>query len=576
MKKLLLFTGLLTSIFISCSKEEKAVVNDSNGNLVNLEVHAVIGDYAVTKTAVQSNGIDIYWTQGDAINLFYGNRTYAQFTTSINSPSASASFQGSITAVTGSNGNGNGAQSFWGVYPYNSLNTCDGSGVTLTIPSEQSGVAGTFASNLNPTVATSPNLDLVFYNVGSWFIFSVTQSDVKAVTFEGNNGEYIAGKVRVTMDANSRPVATVQEGVTSVTITPQNGGCFTVGQKYYIVLLPGTLSNGYTVTMTNTEDKTAVFTLGDSREFVRSKYLGKLNIDSGLEYKWRGNITFADPEVKRILVQSAMGIDTNHDGEISYEEAAAVTALKTSSYNQGYFCRNTTITSFDELQYFTGLTEIPYNPYGTGYFQGCSSLVSIKFPNTITKLGTYAFRQCPSLASIEIPESVTTIGQACFASCTGLTSVTIPNTVTSMSIGVFESCSNLTSCSYSSGLTTIPESTFKNCTSLESFTIPSSVTSIGKDAFATYSIFETTPLRSITIPASVTYIGKDAFDRYLNDSFKIYFTSNSPCTIESGYSFFNSSVDSKTWVYVPTGYKDAYLTAWGNSISNLATHILEW
>lgn len=285
MKKLLLLTGLLTSLFISCSKEEKTVVNDSIGNLENLEVHAVIGDNAVTKTVVQSNGTDIYWTQGDAINLFYGNRTSAQFTTSINSPSASASFQGSITAVTGTNGNGNGAQSFWGVYPYNSLNTCDGTGVTLTIPSEQSGVAGTFASNLNPTVATSPNLDLAFYNVGSWFVFSVTRNDIVSVTFQGNASETLVGKVRVEMDGNSHPVVTqVTNGVTSITMTPDGGGCFTSGEDYYMVLIPQTLSNGYSVTLNTSDGSFATCVVDGSREFPRSGARGKHNVDDGLSF----------------------------------------------------------------------------------------------------------------------------------------------------------------------------------------------------------------------------------------------------------------------------------------------------
>ena len=285
MKKLLLLTGLLTSLFISCSKEEKTVVNDSIGNLENLEVHAVIGDNAVTKTAVQSNGTDIYWTQGDAINLFYGNRTSAQFTTSINSPSASASFQGSITAVTGTNGNGNGAQSFWGVYPYNSLNTCDGTGVTLTIPSEQSGVAGTFASNLNPTVATSPNLDLAFYNVGSWFVFSVTRNDIVSVTFQGNASETLVGKVRVEMDGNSHPVVTqVTNGVTSITMTPDGGGCFTSGKDYYMVLIPQTLSDGYSLTLTTYGGSTATCVVTGEKVFSRSDARSKLLADAGLTF----------------------------------------------------------------------------------------------------------------------------------------------------------------------------------------------------------------------------------------------------------------------------------------------------
>ncbi len=62
-----------------------------------------------------------------------------------------------------------------------------------------------------------------------------------------------------------------------------------------------------------------------------------------------GNMTFADANVKALCVANW---DTNSNGELSEEEAAAVTNLGT------VFQGNTTITSFDELQYFTGLSDI--------------------------------------------------------------------------------------------------------------------------------------------------------------------------------------------------------------------------
>ena len=65
-----------------------------------LTVEASFGDSPDTKTAVQSDGKSIFWTPGDAINLFFGNISSAKFTTasSMTEPSATASFTGTLGA----------------------------------------------------------------------------------------------------------------------------------------------------------------------------------------------------------------------------------------------------------------------------------------------------------------------------------------------------------------------------------------------------------------------------------------------------------------------------------------------
>ena len=55
---------------------------------------------------------------------------------------------------------------------------------------------------------------------------------------------------------------------------------------------------------------------------------------------WSENITFADANVKALCVTNW---DTNKDGELSYEEAAAVTSLgKVFKFN--YYCPLNTIS----------------------------------------------------------------------------------------------------------------------------------------------------------------------------------------------------------------------------------------
>ena len=79
---------------------------------------------------------------------------------------------------------------------------------------------------------------------------------------------------------------------------------------------------------------------------------------------WCDNISFADENVKVVCVANW---DTSGDGELSYAEAEAVKNLGT------IFKYNTDITSFDELQHFTGLTFI-----GGDAFSGCTNLTTVK------------------------------------------------------------------------------------------------------------------------------------------------------------------------------------------------------
>ena len=210
------------------------------------------------------------------------------------------------------------------------------------------------------------------------------------------------------------------------------------------------------------------------------------------------NIQFADPEVKRICVENW---DTNRNGRLSYEEAAAVTSLSVftkASDGQSVFA-GTSITSFDELVYFTGLTSIDERA-----FENCNDLSSITLPESVIEIGDYAFSYCRNLVNISIPNSVTRIGKGAFSTCDSLKEIIIPNGVTSIEERTFETCNSLSSITLGNSISTIGSFAFNGC-GFSSITIPDSVTSIGKSAFQASSI------KSITMPESVTTIGSAAF-----------------------------------------------------------------
>ena len=99
-------------------------------------------------------------------------------------------------------------------------------------------------------------------------------------------------------------------------------------------------------------------------------------------------IDFADSRAKSLCLNNW---DTDDDGELSYEEAAAVKDIRTT------FRLATNIKSFEELQYFTSLSSLPNDA-----FYKNTSLTSIYLPSNVKSLGNDAFASCSSLKYIAI------------------------------------------------------------------------------------------------------------------------------------------------------------------------------
>lgn len=197
------------------------------------------------------------------------------------------------------------------------------------------------------------------------------------------------------------------------------------------------------------------------------------------------------------------------------------------------FKGDTSIVSFDELQYFTSLTSLNgSNNNSTGEFNGCSNLVSITFPSSLTTISGHAFYGCTSLESA-LGGNVTYFGYACFRECSALLDIDISHAISiygyafyyTALIGKELSMPNLT---YLAGvtftgtgiskildlgsITTLPDHTygvgpFGYCTSLTQVTLPSTCGTINR-----YSFLGCTSLTTVTNNSS-SFIVKDyAFD----------------------------------------------------------------
>ena len=224
----------------------------------------------------------------------------------------------------------------------------------------------------------------------------------------------------------------------------------------------------------NSNDKT-----GDVTANGDGTYTYTLTGDAYISVVFRDNniIQFADPAVKAICVQHW---DSNGDGELSKQEAEAVTTLKADhgdgTYGDLAFKDNTTITSFDELKYFTGLTSIE-----SGAFNGCTNLKTVVVPEGVETIADEAFKGCTELLTVSLPDGLTKIGNFAFQSAKKLFAIRLPET-----------------------LTEIETYAFRYCSSLRSVVLPANIQKLGTGAFML------TGLNALNIPAKVTSVGETA------------------------------------------------------------------
>ena len=277
-------------------------------------------------------------------------------------------------------------------------------------------------------------------------------------------------------------------------------------------------------------------------------------------------IQFADANVKAICVSNW---DASGDGELSKTEAAAVTTIGT------IFKGNTTIGSFNELKYFTGLESLSNSAFekstvtslelpdglreiGSDAFSQCRQLKSIYIPATVSKMGSdrgmAEFWLCYNLETIvvdennkfytsvdnvlfnkemtkiirypaakpdaayEIPNTVSAINQNCFESCSYLMAVYIPASVNEMGYGAFQQCSKLVKVTISDGVTMIGEDAFRSCESLDRIHIPASVKQIGDERNSPENVFFwSSALAEITVDENNPYFMSEGGILYSRD-----------------------------------------------------------
>lgn len=242
MKKVsMIFAALGLFVAASCSRMETPQVVEPVRNLVPLSISS--GEKASQQAALKTvlNGTEVHWTEGDAVAVF-DKLNYKNEFPSVAVDGSSARFEGQVE---------NGTTEFYAVYPFSSALSADASNIYVNLPSDQTPVAGTFAEEMNVSVAAgtktpgTPEVDgLRFRNVCGLVYFTIPArlSAVSEVEFKAEN-RALAGNLTIAKS----DVQTVA-GVTSGSNSVKMAGDFAAGSTFYFVVAPGEV-NGFSITV---------------------------------------------------------------------------------------------------------------------------------------------------------------------------------------------------------------------------------------------------------------------------------------------------------------------------------------
>ena len=306
----LVAAGLAAALLVACVREG---VSGPAGITLPVSLEG-------TRTVLQEDG-SVWWSPGDRMLVFAEPGKGSLFISQNTEPAATAGFYGIVEDWYE-------GLPLYGFYPATEGVSFDGERFTVTLPTEQEAVPGSFAEGLSFSAGRGTVSGISMGNVLSGICLSVNRSDVRSVTLKSLGGEALTGRFSFALGADGRPADVSPEGGSDqLVLRRPDGSCLEAGATYYLMLLPGSVS-GYTLTLV-TDDAAGSLECTGPVTFNRS-VIKRLGTVSGLAWKPFGStIPIPDQAFKEAL----LAWDTNGDGELSPEEAASITSLTVNTDN---------------------------------------------------------------------------------------------------------------------------------------------------------------------------------------------------------------------------------------------------
>lgn len=291
-----------------------------------------------TRTALDGPDADgVYktiWSSDDAIAVFSGNNAASEFKLTSGANTNTAEFEGNAAS-----------DNMVAIYPYSIVKGRTGSTISVTLPEVQEYVSGNIPQGAYPMAAVSDGAVLPFYNLCSVLRLRMFgELTVKSITFTPNDAT-VKTSGNATVNAGDKMLTMSGDAKSTVRLNCANGVKLTRTSTDFLMVVPAQkYTGGFTITI-NTDQGAVVKAVKSDVTLSRSVLYPVKTFECKIDHS-KDNIVFEDANFKAYMIKN---FDTDGDGEISYEEALAITMIDVDTDN---------IESLAGIEHMANLTEL--------------------------------------------------------------------------------------------------------------------------------------------------------------------------------------------------------------------------
>ena len=251
MKKMtMMCMAALLMLAVSCKKEKPGEAYSDKGFQATTESHTGDGD---SRTSL--NGLAVKWSSGDAIKVFSGSDSQGKVFSTTEETADEAVFTGSVTDAFFT-------PPYTAIYPASAALGANQVSLQETQHYTKNGDVLTFAPGENPMAAISNTTELPFRNlcgILKFRLYSESSCTVKSLRVTSlKEDEQLWGTGTVSFDGQEATLGALSNGGASVVLDCGEEGValhdISQPTEFLVVIPGGALSEGFTVTVTATDD----------------------------------------------------------------------------------------------------------------------------------------------------------------------------------------------------------------------------------------------------------------------------------------------------------------------------------